>query len=65
MQEFYTWFSIEEMDSDIVTIREYGHWEKVHSSLEIGQSPRFVRGFFLSKRSVHGKLRTDNIVYQK
>ncbi|SES65179.1 hypothetical protein SAMN05216389_101257 [Oceanobacillus limi] len=31
------WFTIQEIDSQTYAISEYGHWEKVHSFLLIGE----------------------------
>ncbi|KZE37537.1 MBL fold metallo-hydrolase [Bhargavaea cecembensis] len=31
------WFTVQQIDSDTYAISEYGHWEKVHSFLLIGQ----------------------------
>jgi len=31
------WFTVQQIDSTIYAISEYGHWEKVHSFLLLGK----------------------------
>ncbi|NLC43925.1 MAG: MBL fold metallo-hydrolase, partial [Clostridiales bacterium] len=36
LKHFDNWFTVEEIDSMTYAISEYGHWEKVHSYLVVG-----------------------------
>lgn len=38
MEQFDHWFTVEQIDPMTYAISEYGHWEKVHSYLVIGDS---------------------------